>query len=143
MTKLCLSADKQNDVSQSEDALHPKLNYFFLYISNFPSCGFSGDGTPYNYDEVITKSILFYAAQRSGKLPADNPIPWRGDSALQDSGDNGEDLTGGWYDGKYLLFTNSRYYSMPHRDLANFRRTTLSHGDMIQLYKTVETMART
>ncbi|XP_063408599.1 endoglucanase G-like [Mytilus trossulus] len=58
----------------------------------------NSDGTPYNYDEVITKSILFYAAQRSGKLPADNPIPWRGDSALQDSGDNGEDLTGGWYD---------------------------------------------
>ena len=27
MTKLCLWADKQNDVSQSEDALSPKLNY--------------------------------------------------------------------------------------------------------------------
>ena len=57
------------------------------------------DGTKYNYDEIIEKSILFYAAQRSGKLPADNPIPWRGDSALKDVGNNGEDLTGGWYDG--------------------------------------------
>ena len=28
MTKLCLWADKQNDVSQSEDMLHPKLNYY-------------------------------------------------------------------------------------------------------------------
>ncbi|XP_025083452.1 uncharacterized protein LOC112557675 [Pomacea canaliculata] len=54
--------------------------------------------TKYNYAEVLQKSILFYEAQRSGKLPASNRIPWRGDSALQDRGDKGEDLTGGWYD---------------------------------------------
>ncbi|XP_071145715.1 endoglucanase G-like [Mytilus edulis] len=58
----------------------------------------NSDGTKYNYDEVLEKSILFYAAQRSGKLPADNPIPWRNDSAVLDKGQNGEDLTGGWYD---------------------------------------------
>ncbi|ESO99347.1 hypothetical protein LOTGIDRAFT_113640, partial [Lottia gigantea] len=52
----------------------------------------------YNYAEVLEKSILFYEAQRSGKLPANNRIPWRGDSALSDKGSNGEDLTGGWYD---------------------------------------------
>ena len=57
-------------------------------------------GSKYNYDDVLMKSILFYEAQRSGKLPDNNRIPWRGDSALQDHGDNGEDLTGGWYDGK-------------------------------------------
>jgi hypothetical protein len=51
-------------------------------------------------NEVLEKSILFYEAQRSGKLPPSNRIPWRGDSALQDMGDNGEDLTGGWYDGE-------------------------------------------
>ena len=54
----------------------------------------------YNYAEVLQKSILFYEAQRSGKLPANNRIPWRGDSALQDRGAGGEDLTGGWYDGQ-------------------------------------------
>ncbi|XP_071109511.1 uncharacterized protein [Haliotis cracherodii] len=54
--------------------------------------------TKYNYAEVLMKSILFYEAQRSGKLPPDNRIPWRADSALGDKGDNGEDLTGGWYD---------------------------------------------
>ena len=54
----------------------------------------------YNYTEVLSKSILFYAAQRSGALPFDNPIPWRGDSALDDGSDVGVDLTGGWYDGK-------------------------------------------
>ena len=60
----------------------------------------SADGTKYNLNEVLEKSILFYEAQRSGKLPASNRIPWRGDSALNDRGSNGEDLTGGWYDGE-------------------------------------------
>ncbi len=59
--------------------------------------------TAYNYDDVLHKSILFYEAQRSGALPADNHISWRGDSALQDKGDNGEDLSGGWYDGKKVF----------------------------------------
>lgn len=57
------------------------------------------DGTKYDYNRVLELSILFYVAQRSGKLPPDNRIPWRGESALNDRGDNGEDLTGGWYDG--------------------------------------------
>ncbi|XP_046344335.2 endoglucanase 4-like isoform X1 [Haliotis rufescens] len=62
-------------------------------------------GTKYNYDEVLFKSILFYEAQRSGKLPASNRIPWRGDSALGDKGSNGQDLTGGWYDaGDHVKF---------------------------------------
>ncbi|XP_071508996.1 endoglucanase A-like [Diadema antillarum] len=52
----------------------------------------------YNYDEVLHKSILFYEAQRSGYLPDNNRIPYRGDSAVDDRGNYGEDLTGGWYD---------------------------------------------
>ncbi|XP_071510732.1 uncharacterized protein [Diadema antillarum] len=52
----------------------------------------------FDYDEVLRKSILFYETQRSGFLPADNRIPFRGDSATNDRGNNGEDLTGGWYD---------------------------------------------
>lgn len=59
----------------------------------------------YNYSEVLEKSILFYEAQRSGKLPPDNRVPWRHDSTLDDSGPNGEDLTGGWFDaGDYVKF---------------------------------------
>ena len=55
-----------------------------------------------DYAKVLELSLLFYEAQRSGKLPADNRIPWRGDSALGDRGLNGEDLTGGYYDGNNL-----------------------------------------
>ncbi|XP_059173960.1 endoglucanase E-4-like [Physella acuta] len=52
-----------------------------------------------DYGVALSKSILFYDAQRSGKLPANNPIPWRGDSALNDC------VVGGWYDaGDYIKF---------------------------------------
>lgn len=53
-----------------------------------------------DYKEVLKMSLLFYEAQRSGHLPDSNRIHWRGDSALNDSGDLGEDLVGGYYDGK-------------------------------------------
>ena len=52
----------------------------------------------FNYGEALQKSFLFYAAQRSGRLPANNPISWRGDSALNDGAKEGVDLTGGYYD---------------------------------------------
>lgn len=66
-----------------------------------PTTTTSGSGLPtkYNYPDAITKSLLFYYAQRSGRLPiADNPIPYRSDSALNDRGQSGEDLSGGYYD---------------------------------------------
>lgn len=51
-----------------------------------------------NYAEALQKSLFFYEVQRSGRLPANNRVEWRGDSALDDGADNGVDLTGGWYD---------------------------------------------
>ena len=65
---------------------------FLSIITCLPS------NSPTNYKEVLRLSLLFYEAQRSGRLPVDNRIPWRGDSALEDKGQNGEDLTGGYYD---------------------------------------------
>ena len=65
----------------------------------------------YDYGKALGLSILFYDAQRSGRLPANNPIPWRGDSAVND-GDNGHDLSGGWYDGRFI--------SMPTHDMGIF-----------------------
>ncbi|XP_005111868.2 endoglucanase E-4 [Aplysia californica] len=70
------------------------------------------DHSKYNYNDLLYKSILFYEAQRSGKLPSNNRIPWRGDSALGDKGAKGEDLTGGWYDaGDEVKFNFPMAYS--------------------------------
>ena len=54
----------------------------------------------YDYGTALRNSLLFYEAQRSGKLPPDQKVTWRKDSALNDRGDQGQDLTGGYYDGK-------------------------------------------
>lgn len=59
----------------------------------------------FNYGDALGKSLLFYEAQRSGKLPANNRVAWRGDSALNDGKDVGKDLTGGYYDaGDHVKF---------------------------------------
>ena len=59
----------------------------------------------YNYKAVLHASLLFYEAQRAGKLPFNNRISWRGNSMLMDKGENGEDLTGGYFDaGDYVKF---------------------------------------
>ncbi len=52
----------------------------------------------FNYAEALQKALYFYDAQRSGPLPKNFRVPWRGDSALQDGADAGVDLTGGYYD---------------------------------------------
>ena len=48
--------------------------------------------------QMVAMSLRFYAAQRSGVLPADNPVPWRGNSALGDFAPNGASLVGGYFD---------------------------------------------
>ncbi|KAL0291111.1 UNVERIFIED_CONTAM: Endoglucanase 6 [Sesamum angustifolium] len=52
----------------------------------------------HDYAEALSKSILFFEAQRSGYLPTTQRVQWRGDSGLADGKINGVDLVGGYYD---------------------------------------------
>ncbi|XP_047341375.1 endoglucanase 8-like [Impatiens glandulifera] len=58
----------------------------------------SSPATANNYGDALRKSILFFEGQRSGKLPPDQRLRWRGDSGLHDGSTAGVDLTGGYYD---------------------------------------------
>ncbi|OAY61854.1 endoglucanase 17 [Manihot esculenta] len=52
----------------------------------------------HNYRDALTKSILFFEGQRSGKLPSNQRISWRRDSGLSDGAAMHVDLVGGYYD---------------------------------------------
>jgi hypothetical protein len=67
----------------------------------------------FNYAEALQKSFLFYEAQRSGVLPEDNRIEWRGDSAIDDGDNVGVDLSGGYYEaGDHVKFGLPMAYTM-------------------------------
>ena len=68
---------------------------FCLFILSCFSFSLAQD---FNYAEVLQKSMWFYEVQRSGKLPENNRVEWRGSSAVNDCGEGGVDLSGGWYD---------------------------------------------
>lgn len=75
-----------------------KFSTIFLCLSGLTVAS-AGD---YNYAEALDKSLLFYEAQRTGRLPTTNRISWRGDTFVTDRGDDGEDLSGGYFDGKFM-----------------------------------------
>ncbi|CAI0547291.1 unnamed protein product [Linum tenue] len=52
----------------------------------------------HDYGDALTKCIMFFEGQRSGKLPPTQRLTWRRDSALKDGSDIGMDLVGGYYD---------------------------------------------
>jgi len=57
------------------------------------------DDPPYEYAEVLAKSLNFYEAQRSGPFPSNDNVPWRGDSGMDD------EVVGGYYDaGDHVKF---------------------------------------
>ena len=79
----------------------------FILFTSSPIPKVAATVVNYNYTEVLNVSLLFYEAQRTGKLPSNNRIKWRGDSMLMDKGINGEDLTGGYFDaGDHVKFVS-------------------------------------
>ncbi|KAG6425719.1 hypothetical protein SASPL_116165 [Salvia splendens] len=63
-----------------------------------PTTYIVGKAKLHDYGDALSKSLLFFEGQRSGKLPSTQRVRWRKDSGLRDGFDKGVDLTGGYYD---------------------------------------------
>ncbi|GAB2225098.1 hypothetical protein Droror1_Dr00005884 [Drosera rotundifolia] len=72
----------------------PHSILFTLLLITLPQLSLSY----HDYADALSKSILFFEAQRSGPLPSDQRAQWRGDSGLRDGSERGVDLIGGYYD---------------------------------------------
>ncbi|XP_028102452.1 endoglucanase 12-like [Camellia sinensis] len=64
---------------------------------------------PDNYTLALHKALLFFNAQKSGRLPKNNGISWRGNSGLQD-GSTLSDVKGGLVGGYYDGGDNTKYH---------------------------------
>ncbi|WZZ13135.1 hypothetical protein YC2023_106224 [Brassica napus] len=64
-----------------------------LLLLSFP-VAFSG----HDYGQALSKSLLFFEAQRSGVLPRNQRVTWRSHSGLTDGKSSGVNLVGGYYD---------------------------------------------
>jgi endoglucanase len=69
-----------------------------LAVAAEPAAALPSPIGEFNYGEALQKALWFYDAQREGRLPADNRVPWRGDSFLNDGADASLDLVGGFAD---------------------------------------------
>ncbi|OIW12977.1 hypothetical protein TanjilG_15426 [Lupinus angustifolius] len=73
-------------------------NAFPLHYHNHPLHHHHSRFATHNYRDALSKSILFFEGQRSGKLLSNQRISWRKDSALSDGSAMHVDLVGGYYD---------------------------------------------
>ncbi|KAI3421653.1 Endoglucanase [Psidium guajava] len=96
------------------------------------TAAWSGGHQP-SYGDAVEKSLMFFEAQRSGKLPNDQRVKWRGDSALHDGFSQGADLVGGYYDaGDHVKFGLPMAFSitMLAWGAAEFRKEITSLNQM-------------
>ncbi|VAI55439.1 unnamed protein product [Triticum turgidum subsp. durum] len=65
----------------------------------------SASAARHDYGDALSKSLLYFESQRSGRLPYNQRVRWRGHSGLTDGLEQGVDLVGGYYDaGDHVKF---------------------------------------
>ncbi|KAF7094088.1 hypothetical protein CFC21_096437, partial [Triticum aestivum] len=64
----------------------------------FTTAGGGEVAAPFDYKKALHSSLLYFEAQRSGRLPHNQRVKWRGHSGLADGLQQGVDLVGGYYD---------------------------------------------
>ncbi|KAH0979184.1 hypothetical protein GBA52_006361 [Prunus armeniaca] len=82
-------------------AAYRNLEHGFLRpagISVMATAGTTAASSRFDYADALSKSILFFEGQRSGRLPPSQRMTWRKSSALRDGFDVHRDLVGGYYD---------------------------------------------
>ncbi|KAL8253538.1 hypothetical protein R6Q59_031759 [Mikania micrantha] len=78
--------------------MKPVASHFFPFLLQFSFLILQIDSSYLIYGDALSKSILFFEGQRSGFLPNDQRMSWRGNSGLGDGSPDNVDLTGGYYD---------------------------------------------
>ncbi|KAF5728425.1 endoglucanase 11-like [Tripterygium wilfordii] len=63
-----------------------------LFFSSLPLCD------SFDYGDALSKSLLYFESQRSGRLPHNQRVTWRHHSGLDDGLEQEVDLVGGYYD---------------------------------------------
>ncbi|XP_022939675.1 endoglucanase 8-like [Cucurbita moschata] len=79
-------------MASSTSPLFPATAILLLLLLSPPAAA------QHDYYDALHKCILFFEGQRSGKLPPDQRLKWRHDSAIHDGASVGIDLSGGYYD---------------------------------------------
>ncbi|KAK1568557.1 hypothetical protein Q3G72_025944 [Acer saccharum] len=88
----------------------PQHSFFLLLLSIIFTASVSSsadvsDVSVFDYADALSKSLLYFESQRSGRLPYNQRVTWRDHSGLTDGLEQGVDLVGGYYDaGDHVKF---------------------------------------
>ncbi|KAG6545488.1 hypothetical protein Mapa_013090 [Marchantia paleacea] len=107
------------------------LFYFFSVTSvvlSYPNMEYHREVDCRDYKDALSKTFLFYEAQRSGKLPDSQRVKWRKDSGLRDGETVNVDLSGGYHDaGDNVKFGFPMAYS-----ITLLAWSVVEYGDFLQ-----------
>ncbi|KMT08080.1 hypothetical protein BVRB_6g143330 [Beta vulgaris subsp. vulgaris] len=96
--------DKKQNASALTHSLRRPVSHVHCLLIVF-SILYSVSASKFDYQEALSKSLLYFEAQRSGRLPYNQRVSWRDHSGLTDGLEQGVDLVGGYYDaGDHVKF---------------------------------------